>query len=177
MTDCRSILQSFQSPGGEQIFGSIRQELSLLKNKTAVILQWISSHCGVEGNEEADRLSRIGSKLEKCARSMSYSKTKAILRNNFRAEWRHRLDIGIEEDSIHQVGQSSSSYSLWTENWTLSTPLPPPQTENFPFRHMSVRHRSSSPQLHPAVLPYLRCFEAPDKAQSGGCAQEVLGPG
>ena len=40
---------------------------------------------------------------------------------------------------------------------------------------MSVRHRSSSPQPHPAVLPHLRHFETPDMAQSGGCPQEALG--
>ena len=32
-TDCRSILQSLQSPGGEQSFSNIRQELSLLKEQ------------------------------------------------------------------------------------------------------------------------------------------------
>ena len=31
LTDCRSILQSLQSPKGDQIFSNIRQELSLLK--------------------------------------------------------------------------------------------------------------------------------------------------
>ena len=33
LTDCWSILQSLQSPGGEQIFSNIRQEVSLLKTK------------------------------------------------------------------------------------------------------------------------------------------------
>ena len=101
LTDCRSILQSLQSPGGEQIFSNIRQELSLLKNKTSVTLQWIPSHCGVRGNEEADRLSKIGSKLEQSAHPMFYSEAKAILRDNFRTEWQQRLDTGTEEDSIH----------------------------------------------------------------------------
>ena len=62
LTDCRSILQSLQSPGGDQIFSNIRQELSLLKNKTSVTLQWIPSDCGDGGNDEADRLSKMGSK-------------------------------------------------------------------------------------------------------------------
>ena len=33
LTDCRSILQSLQSPGGDQIFSNIRQELSCLRTK------------------------------------------------------------------------------------------------------------------------------------------------
>ena len=90
LTDCRSTLQRLQSPGGDQIFGNIRQELSLLKNKTSVTLQWIPSHCGIGGNEEADRLSKMGSKLEQSAQPMSYSEAKTILRNNFRTEWQQR---------------------------------------------------------------------------------------
>ena len=107
LTDCQSILQSLQSPGGEQIFSNIRQELSLLKNKTSVTLQWIPSHCGVGGNEEADRLSKMGSKLEQSAQPMSYSEAKTILRNNFRTEWQQRLDIETEEDSIHQLDRAA----------------------------------------------------------------------
>ena len=42
---------------------------------------------------------------------------------------------------------------------------------------MSMRHSSSNPQPHPAVLPHLRRFETPDMAQSGGCPQEALGIG
>ena len=63
LTDCWSTLQSLQSPEGEQIFSNIRQELSLLKNKTSVTLQWIPSHCGVGGNEEADQLSKNGKQV------------------------------------------------------------------------------------------------------------------
>ena len=94
LTDCWSILQSLQSPGGDQIFSNIRQELSLLKNKTSVTLQWIPSHCGVGGNKGADQLSKMGSKLEQSAHPMSYSEAKTILRNNFRMEWRQHLDTG-----------------------------------------------------------------------------------
>ena len=72
-----------------------------------VILQSNPSHCGVGGNEEADRLSKMGSKLEQSAHSMSYGEAKTILRNNFRTEWRQRLDIGTEEDSIHQLDRAA----------------------------------------------------------------------
>ena len=68
--------------------------------------QWIPSRCGVGGNEEADRLSKVGSKLEKSAHPMSYSEAKAILGNTLRTEWRQRLDIGTEEDSVHQLDRA-----------------------------------------------------------------------
>ena len=93
----------------------------------------------------------------------------AIIQTLFLAE---RLDIVTEEDSIHQLDRAAQVTIFQTENWTLSTPFPPPQTENFPFRRMSMRHRSSNPQPHPAIL---RRLETPDMAQSGGCPQEALG--
>ena len=71
-------------------------------------------------------------------------------------------------------GQSSSSHNLQTENWTLSAPLPPTQTDRFPLTRMPVRHRSLNHQPHSAVLPRLRRFETPDMAQSGGWPQETL---
>ena len=106
LTDCRSILQSLQSPGGDQIFSNIRK-MSLLKNIASVTLQWIPSHCSVGGNKEANRLSNIGSKLEQSAHPMSYSEAKAIVKYDFRTEWRQRLGIGTEEDSIHQLDRAA----------------------------------------------------------------------
>ena len=158
LTDCQFILQILQSLGGDQIFSSIRQGLSLLSNKTSVIFQWIPSHCGVGGNGEPDQLSKIGSKLEQSAHPVSYSEAKTILRNNLSTEWRQRLDIGTEEDSIHLLDRAAqvTIFRLRTEH--CATPLPPPQTENFPFRWMSMWHRSPNPQPHPAVLPYLWRF-------------------
>ena len=37
----------------------------------------------------------------------SLSEAKTILRNNFRTEWRQRLDIGTKEDSIHQLDRAA----------------------------------------------------------------------
>ena len=155
LPDCRSNLQSLQSQAGDQIFSNIRQELFLLKNKTSVTLQWIPSHCGVGGNGKQTSCHKMGSKLEQSAQPMSYSEAKTILRNSFRTEWQQRLDIGTEEDSIHQLDRAAQ-VTIFRLNWTLSTPLLSSQTENFPLRRMSMRHGSSNPQPHPAILPHLR---------------------
>ena len=49
----------------------------------------------------------MGSKLEQSAHPVSYSEAKTILRNNFRREWRQRLEIGTEENSIHQPDRAA----------------------------------------------------------------------
>ena len=96
--------------------------------------------------------------LEQSAHLMFYSEAKTILRNKFRTEWRQRLDIGTEEDSIHQLDRAA-------------------QVTICRLRTGHMRHRSSTPQPHPAVLPHLGRFETPDMAQSSGCPQKALGTG
>ena len=64
-------------------------------------LQWIPSHCGVGGNEEADRLSSWSNLHSPCPTA------KQRPSNNFRTEWQQRLDIGTEEDSIHQLDRAA----------------------------------------------------------------------
>ena len=40
------------------------RQLKWKSSKTAVVLQWILSHCGITGNEEAEDLSKSGSKMK-----------------------------------------------------------------------------------------------------------------
>ena len=79
----------------------------MLKNKTFVTHQWIPSHCGVGGNEEEGRLSKMESMLEQSAYPMPHSEAKTILRSSFRTEWRQRLETGTEEDSINQLDRAA----------------------------------------------------------------------
>ena len=168
LTDCRSILQSLQSPGGDQIFSNIRQEMSLLKNKTSVTLQWIPSHCGVGGNEEADQLSKMGSKLEQSAQPMSYSEAKTILRNNFRTEWQQRLYIGTEEDSIHQLDRAAqvTIFRLRTGHCQLLSHL-----HRLKISHSDECPCGTGPQTPNHIL------QSCSMAQSGGGPQGALGTG
>ena len=157
LTDCRSILQSLQSPGGDQIFSNIRQELSLIKNKTSVTLQWIPSHCGVGGNEDADRLSKMESKLEQSAHPMSYSEAKAIHRNNFRTEWWQHLDIGREEDSIHQLDRAAqvTIFRLRTGHCQLLSHL-----HRLKISHSDECPCSTGPQTPIHILQFCPTFDA-----------------
>ena len=50
---------------------------------------------------------KIGKQVGASAQPMSYNEAKTIQRNNFRTEWQKRLDIGTEEDSIHQLDRAA----------------------------------------------------------------------
>ena len=93
ITDCRSLLQSIQTYRGEQILLTIKRELQALTKRTNLILQWIPSHCGVPGNEEAERLSKKGSKRQQVFQPASYLEVKTIIKNCFNTSWKKRMNV------------------------------------------------------------------------------------
>ena len=52
LTDCRSAIQSLQSPS-EQTERETQHLLAVLSQKSKVAVQWIPAHCGLSTNEEA----------------------------------------------------------------------------------------------------------------------------
>ena len=92
LTDCKSVLQSVQgSRDQSELMRRIRRELTSLSQKTNLVMQWIPAHCDIKGNEEADRLSKEGSKATQEDHPISYSEAKTLLRNCFYNSWRARL--------------------------------------------------------------------------------------
>jgi hypothetical protein len=78
----------------------IISELNLLNESTQVVLQWIPSHCGIDSNEMASSLSRVGSSLAQYEHLVNFCEAKTIIRNRRRTEWRHRMQIDNNLDPI-----------------------------------------------------------------------------
>ena len=51
-----------------------------------VVLQWIPAHCGVKGNEHADRLAKQGANMEQEELLITLKQKKTIMKNMFRAK-------------------------------------------------------------------------------------------
>uniref|UniRef100_A0A0B7BN25 RNase H type-1 domain-containing protein n=1 Tax=Arion vulgaris TaxID=1028688 RepID=A0A0B7BN25_9EUPU len=60
-TDALSVLQALQSN-----HPSLRKELSKISTNKRVTLQWVPSHCGVPGNEKADKLALCSMQTAGC---------------------------------------------------------------------------------------------------------------
>ena len=105
LTDCRSVLQSLQTRERDQILQDIKKAHQTLSKKTTLVLQWIPSHCGVFGNEEADKLSKAGSKQEQTDHPVSLGEVKSIFRSHFRTKWKERLHVQTQR----------IAYTAWRE--------------------------------------------------------------
>ena len=87
LTDCKSVLQSLESGEESKIFTEIKKELKELNEKTNIVLQWIPAHCGIPGNEKADKLSKDGSKSDQNCHSLSYKEAKTIIKSTLNENW------------------------------------------------------------------------------------------
>ncbi|KAK7097663.1 hypothetical protein V1264_004608 [Littorina saxatilis] len=86
LTDCRSAVQSLQSPK-EQLERDTQRLLCTHSQSTNVAVQWIPAHCGLSGNEEADRLAKTGSHLEQTRPTVSYSEAKTLVKRHYQTTW------------------------------------------------------------------------------------------
>ena len=79
LTDARSVLEAATA-------GKLPNLQRALSNITCfrLVLQWIPSHCDVAGNEEADKLAKLGAEKEQEENSVSYTEMKTVIKSLFR---------------------------------------------------------------------------------------------
>ena len=93
-----SVLQSLDKLNPEKLILDIKHALCDLTNRSSIALQWIPAHCGISGNEEADKLSKRGSKMDQFCHPVSYREAKTIIKNKY-----NNGNDFDETDAIHQL--------------------------------------------------------------------------
>lgn len=88
LTDALSVLQAYNSDKQP----SLKKAINNIKSFRTV-LQWIPSHCGIEGNEKADELAKRGAEKEQEPNAVSLAEMNTITKALFRTP--------AQKDSIH----------------------------------------------------------------------------
>ena len=88
LTDAKSVLDAISELS--QILDTL-QEITCAR----LVLQWIPSHCGIRGNEEADRMAKLGAEKEQTDNSISLQEMNTIIKSLFKTPQ--------PRDSYHQL--------------------------------------------------------------------------
>ena len=88
LTDALSVLQAYNSDR----LPSLKKALNNIKSLRTV-LQWIPSHCGIEGNDKADDLAKLGAAKEQEDNAVSLAELNTITKALFRTP--------AEKDSLY----------------------------------------------------------------------------
>jgi ribonuclease HI len=114
LTDCKSAIQSLQSPR-EQLERNTQHLLCDLATHMTVAVQWIPAHCGLSGNEEADRLAKSGSRMEQTNHPVSYSEAKTLVKRQYKTLWTNQHNPPSEDQMQHlQRHQQTTLFRLRT---------------------------------------------------------------
>ena len=76
LTDARSVLEALQC----NKLSDLKDGLSKIGLQHGVTLQWIPSHCGIPGNEKADRLAKEGTEMEQPDIPITYNQKKSMIK-------------------------------------------------------------------------------------------------
>lgn len=126
LTDSLSTLQALTSSNADQTIRELHASIQQLCRQRRIVLQWIPAHCGIPGNEHADRLAKAGSMLQQPRASLSYREAKTVLKQQQRSRWRQKNGgYSPQSDSIMHLDRRGATiiYRLRTGHCRLRAHL------------------------------------------------------
>ena len=102
--DTLSVLNKLQDPHQKDL-NEVETALVDLAAQTNLTLKWIPAHCGIQGNEQADRLAREGDPLDQEDRFTCYTDEKTIIKTLSKKKWNQQHPNSNHSDSLHKLNR------------------------------------------------------------------------
>ena len=104
-TDALSVLQALQNSKKKDL-NELVTALTRLAGCTAVTLQWIPAHCGIQGNEIADSLAKEAGQLEQVESKISYADERTLITSRLSRKWNQEHPSYNQHDGYYSLERS-----------------------------------------------------------------------
>ena len=104
LTDALSVLQALQKNTNPEL-NNLTSAISHACSSKNLTLQWIPSHCGLIGNETADKLAKDGAAQEQTDFSTSYSEEKTIIKSKSRESFQRKHPNLNKSDPFYHLSR------------------------------------------------------------------------
>ena len=104
LTDALSVLEALGNPKKKDL-NPLREKIARLMSRSKVVFQWIPAHCGIPGNEIADKLAKEGASLEQDDRKTTYQEAKTIIKRNSKKNWLESHRDYNKKDPYHHLSR------------------------------------------------------------------------
>jgi ribonuclease HI len=105
LTDALSVITALKCHKNTEL-NELRAILAqLCQNFQKVAIQWIPSHCNIQGNENADRLAKEGGHLPQEDYLVSYEEAKTLIKGHYNAQWKEHHPKYSANDGYYQLSR------------------------------------------------------------------------
>ena len=137
LTDSRSALDALHN----QSEPHLSRILHSILGKRRVVLQWIPAHCGINGNEMADKLAKKGATLTQHDNPITFAEKKRIIKHSFKTKKihdnYHKLDRAGQVIILRlRTGHNRLNSHMHKTMKLVQSPLCTCQTENQTADHI-----------------------------------------
>ncbi|GFR62448.1 reverse transcriptase [Elysia marginata] len=102
LSDARSRLQTLKNTKDTD---TVRQLLDLMARVGELTFQWIPGHSNIEGNDKAENLAKIGSKLEQKETTMTYQEAKTMIKMAAGERWKKSHEDFNKKNYFYKLGR------------------------------------------------------------------------
>jgi hypothetical protein len=100
-TDALSVMTAVKSQHSSDLSDLIDQLESLNKGYQKVVIQWVPAHCGIRGNEMADKLAKKGGGLPQTDTGLPYEAAKSYISGCLSLKWEKEHPSHQKGDAYH----------------------------------------------------------------------------